>query len=263
MERRDRAPLGDAASPPEPKGSAPVATFFAGEAIAVGATVSLDEDAAHHARVRRLDVGHKLRLLDGNGIVAWGTLVRLAKAHMQVEVESAETVEPAPAVHMLVPVADRDRMLWLAEKCAELGAASWRPVIWRRSKSVSPRGEGMTFQAKVRARMIGALEQSGTAWLPAIYPEATVERAIAAAPRGAHCLLDGRGDAMPATEMIAPLCIAVGPEGGVDPDEREVLVSAGWLPVAIGRSTLRFETAGVAALAIARAALDRTPEHGG
>lgn len=253
MERRDRAPLGAAVA--EAKG--PVATFFAAGQIVPGATVSLDEDAAHHARVRRLDVGHRVRLLDGAGTLGWGTLVRLAKSQMHVEVESAETVEPPPAVHMLVPVADRDRMLWLAEKCAELGAASWRPVMWRRSKSVSPRGEGMTFQAKVRARMIGALEQSGSAWLPAIYPEATVERAIASAPRGAHCLLDGSGDSMPATEMIAPLCIAVGPEGGVDPDERELLVKAGWLPVAIGRSTLRFETAGVAALAIARAALDR------
>ena len=253
----------------EAKGVA--ATFFAASQLAPGATVSLDEDAAHHARVRRVDVGHRVRLLDGAGTVAWGTLVRLAKAQMHVEVESMESVDPPPAVHMLVPVADRDRMLWLAEKCAELGAASWRPMMWRRSKSVSPRGEGMTFQSKVRARMISALEQSGSAWLPAIYPEATVERAIAAAPRGAHCLLDGSGDSMPATEMIAPLCIAVGPEGGIDADERELLVKAGWLPVSIGRSTLRFETAGIAALAIARASLDRPqdtaptnpPEHGG
>jgi 16S rRNA (uracil1498-N3)-methyltransferase len=254
VERRDRAPLGSAV-PSDSKG--PVASFFVGGEIAVGATVALDEDAAHHARVRRLDVGHRVRLLDGNGILGWGTLVRLAKTQMHVDVESTESVEAPPAIHMLVPVADRDRMLLLAEKCAELGAASWRPVIWRRSKSVSPRGEGMTFQAKVRSRMIGALEQSGGAWLPAIYPEATVERAIAAAPRGAHCLLDASGDSMPGTEMIAPLCIAVGPEGGIDRDERELLVNAGWLPVAIGRSTLRFETAAIAALAIGRAALDR------
>jgi 16S rRNA (uracil1498-N3)-methyltransferase len=262
VDRRARSPLGDA-DLSEAKAAGPVATFFSAEPLTVGATAALDEDAAHHARVRRLDIGHRVRLLDGAGTLAWGTLVRLAKGHMHVSVESAETVEAPPEVHMLVPVADRDRMLWLAEKCAELGAASWRPVMWRRSKSVSPRGEGMTFQAKVRARMINALEQSGSAWLPAIYPEATVERAIASAPRGAHCLLDGSGDSMASTEMISPLCIAIGPEGGIDPDERELLVSAGWLPVAIGRSTLRFETAGVAALAIARAALDRTPEHDG
>ncbi|HEX8849648.1 MAG TPA: RsmE family RNA methyltransferase [Gemmatimonadaceae bacterium] len=238
----------------------PVATFFAAEPIAPGATVSLDEDAAHHARVRRLDVGHRIRLLDGAGTVGHGTLVRLAKAHMQVEVATAEEVEAPPAVHMLVPVADRERMLLLAEKCAELGAASWRPVLWRRSRSVSPRGEGMTFHAKVRARMIGALEQSGNPWLPTMYPEATVERAIASAPRGARVLLDAAGDSMVSTEMIAPLCVAVGPEGGIEPDERDLLLTAGWLPVAVGRTTLRFETAGIAALAIARAALDRSSE---
>jgi 16S rRNA (uracil1498-N3)-methyltransferase len=34
---------------------------------------------------------------------------------------------------LLAPVADRDRMLWLAEKTVELGLTSWRPVVWRRS----------------------------------------------------------------------------------------------------------------------------------
>ena len=245
VERRDRAG---------------VATFFAPETPVTGTACALDEEAAHHARVRRLDVGHRLRLLDGAGTIGFGTLVRLAKAHMLVEVDATETA-PAPSpVHMLIPVADKERMLWLAEKCAELEAASWRPVLWRRSRNVTPRGEGMTFQSKVRARMIGALEQSGGAWLPTLFPEATVERAIAAAPRGARVLLDANGDAMLTTEMMSPLSIAVGPEGGIEPDERELLVNAGWLPVAVGSSTLRFETAGVAGLAIARAALEGAPE---
>ena len=54
----------------------------------------------------------------------------------------------------------------LAEKVTELGVTSWRPVVWRRSKSVSPRGEGPTFQGKVRGRMTSALIQSGSGWLP-------------------------------------------------------------------------------------------------
>ena len=244
----------------ERRGRAGVATFFAPETPVVGAQSSLEEEAAHHARVRRVDVGHKVRLLDGAGAVALGTLVRLAKAHMLVEVDSTVTIPAPPPVHMLVPVADKYRKLWLAEKCAELGAASWRPVLWRRSRNVSPRGEGMTFHSRVRARMIAALEQSGNAWLPTLFPEATVERAIAAAPRGAHVVLDAGGDAMLTTEMIAPLSIAVGPEGGIEPDERALLVDAGWLPVNVADTTLRFETAGIAALAIARAALERAPE---
>ena len=248
VERRRRAPLGAEA------------TFFAADPPAVGATVSLDEEAAHHARVRRVDVGRRVRLLDGSGSVALGTLVRLAKAHMQVEVDEVEHREPPHPVHMLVPVADRDRMLWMAEKCAELGAASWRPVIWRRSKSVSPKGEGMTFHAKVRARMISALEQSGGAWLPTMFPEATLERAIASAPRGARCVLDASGDPILGTEIAAPYSLAIGPEGGIEPDELRMLIDAGWLPVSLGGTTLRFETAAVAGLAVVRAALDRAPE---
>ena len=248
VERRRRASLGAEA------------TFFTADPPSAGAAVSLDEEAAQHARVRRLDVGHRVRLLDGAGNVATGTLVRLAKAHMQVEVDQVEHRDPPQPVHMLVPVADRDRMLWMAEKCAELGAASWRPVIWRRSKSVSPRGEGMTFHAKVRARMISALEQSGGAWLPTMFPEATLERAIASAPRGARCVLDAAGDPILGTEIAAPYSLAVGPEGGIEPDELRTLTDAGWLPVSLGDSTLRFETAAVAGLAVARAALDRTPE---
>lgn len=245
VERRDRAGI---------------ATFFAPETPVAGTPCSLEEEAAHHARVRRIDVGHKVRLLDGAGTVATGTLVKLARAHMLVDVDTTETAPASPPVHMLIPVADKERMLWLAEKCAELGAASWRPVLWRRSRNVTPRGEGMTFHAKVRARMVAALEQSGGAWLPTLFPEATVERAIASAPRGARVLLDAAGDAMLTTEVISPLSIALGPEGGVEADERELLVNAGWLPVSVGSNTLRFETAGIAALAIARAALERAPE---
>ena len=117
------------------------------------------------------------------------------------------------------------------------------------------------FQAKVRARMIAALEQSGGAWLPALYPDATVERAIASTPPDRRLLLDPAGEPMLDTPFDGTITIAVGPEGGVEQDERDSLVEAGWTPVSLGDNVLRFETAGVAALAIARAALSRAPRH--
>jgi 16S rRNA (uracil1498-N3)-methyltransferase len=146
-------------------------------------------------------------------------------------------------------------MLWLAEKATELGVTTWRPVLWRRSRSVSPRGEGTTFQAKIRARMISAHEQSGGAWLPALYPDAPLERAIAATPVGARVVLDGAGEPILGAHLSAPLTIATGPEGGIDDDERAALVEAGFTPVALAASILRFETAAIAGLAIARASL--------
>ena len=133
-----------------------VATFFASEDLVAGGTVTLSEEAAHHIRVARVAVGECVALRDGAGRAAVGTLVKVSKASALVDViEISQVPRPAP-IHLLAPVADRDRMLWLAEKATELGLTSWRPVTWRRSKSVTPRGEGPTFQAKVRARMTSA-----------------------------------------------------------------------------------------------------------
>ena len=238
MERTDRAP---------------VATFFAADGLATGATVSLTEEAAHHIRVARVGVGECIALRDGAGKAAVGILVKVSRTSALVEIsETSEMSRPA-AIHLLAPVADRERMLWLAEKSMELGVTSWRPVVWRRSKSVSPRGEGSTFQSKVRARMISALVQSGGGWLPDIFPEATVERAIAAAPLGTRLLLAKDGEPIAGVPMRPPITIALGPEGGMEPGERDLLLGAAFLPVKLAATTLRFETAGVAAVAIAAA----------
>jgi 16S rRNA (uracil1498-N3)-methyltransferase len=250
-----------------------LATFVTTEPFASGKTVTLGEDEAHHIRVLRLELGQPVGLLDGRGMRGRGVLVRVAKRHAAVQVETTSVVEPPPSVHLVLPVADRDRMLWLAEKATELAVTSWRPVLFKRSKSVSPRGEGTTFHQKVAARMAGALGQSHGAWLPAAYPDATVERAIAATPEGPRLVLDMAGEPMGllVAEAIAnarehgagflkPITIVVGPEGGMEAPELDLFKAAGFRPVSLGRTVLRFETAAVAALAVVRSALATLPQ---
>lgn len=232
--------------------------FVTAEPFVRGATITLDEAAARHMRVLRLAAGALVGLRDGQGSIGAGQLVQLTKSHAHVEVTDVAVMHPLPAVHLLVPIADRDRMLWLAEKASELGATSWRPVLWRRSRSVTPRGEGVNFQAKVRARMEGALAQSEGAWLPQAFPEANVERAILAAPPGDRVVLDPNGPPMVgqgAPKLGTPLVIAVGPEGGLERDELADLEAAGFRRVSLGPTILRFETAALAALAVARTVL--------
>lgn len=232
--------------------------FVTGERLVAGATCVLDESAARHMRVLRLEPGAVVGVRDGQGTVAEGRLARLSKAQAHVDIDAVEHVPPLPAVHLLVPVADRDRMLWLAEKACELACSSWRPVLWQRSKSVSPRGEGMVFQGKTKSRMESALAQSEGAWLPQIYPEASPERAVLAAPEGGRIVLDASGAPLVgagAGAVSAPVTIALGPEGGFESSELEMLVAAGFRSASIGRSILRFETAGVAALGIVRTLL--------
>lgn len=242
MERRDQAGL---------------AVFVTHGALVEGATCTLGDDEARHLKVRRVDPGAVIGLRNGEGAVAEGTLVKVAKQGAQVEVTSVVHVPPPSAIHLLVPVADRDRLLWLAEKASELGCTSWRPVLWKRSRSVSPRGEGVTFQARVRARMQGAMAQSHGAWMPQLFPEATIDRAISAAPEGARLVLDADGAPLAGGTVSLgeePTTVAIGPEGGFEQDELEALHAAGFTSVSLGQTILRFETAAIVALGVLRSA---------
>ena len=236
---------------------APVSTFHAPGAW--GPVVELDEAAAHHAVVKRLAVGDPVRLTGGDGRRATATIATLSKRRLSVALDGAATEQLAapPRVELWAPVGDRDRMLWLAEKATELGVSVWRPIVYTRSRSVTPRGEGEAFREKVRARMIAALEQSGGAWLPEQRAETTLESALRSADSAPGILLDSVGSpfTVHGSPISPPLSLALGPEGGLDQGERERFLQAGWRTASLGPNVLRFETAGIAALAIARSLL--------
>ncbi len=235
---------------------APAVTFFAPDAFVPGSAITLGDEAAQHARVLRIGPGEAVGLRDGAGAAARGVISRTAKRSLTIDVTEVWDVAAFPAVHVLAPVADRDRMLMLAEKCTELAATSWRPVIWRRSRSVGPAGDGPAFQSRLKSRMISALTQSGGAWLPEIHPSAPVTRAIAAAPSGTRLLLDAHANQpLISASLVLPVALAVGPEGGFDDREKQEMVASGFTPVSIAGPTLRFETAAIAGLAIVRAML--------
>lgn len=248
----------------ERTGSAALATFFMTEAVLEPrAQVALGESVVRHLRARRLGMGTTVALVDGAGRRGTATIVREAKDSVTVEISGVQEIPPLPEVHLMIPVADRDRMLWLAEKVAELGVTSWRPVLWRRSRSVAPKGEGPVFSAKVRGRMIAALEQSGQAHLPQIYPDAPLSRAITAVPAGGtRLVLDPAGPPVFGVTVRAPITLALGPEGGLEDAEKAELNTAGFIAVSLGPGMLRFETAGAAGVAIARALLHQQDGHG-
>jgi 16S rRNA (uracil1498-N3)-methyltransferase len=236
---------------------APVSTFYAPGAW--GPVVELDKGAAHHASVKRLALGDPVRLTSGDGRRVRAVITELAKRRLVVSIagEDIEDIPALPYVELWAPVGDRDRMLWLAEKATELGLSGWRPVIYRRSRSVSPRGEGDSFREKVRARMVAALEQSGSAWLPELLPETTLERALSDVPAETGLLLDAAGNSLDRilsrfTSHDSRLTLSLGPEGGLDPEERDEFLAVGWRRASLGPNVLRFETAAVAALSIVR-----------
>jgi 16S rRNA (uracil1498-N3)-methyltransferase len=231
-----------------------VASFLSSGPFDVNATLTLDEAAAHHARVKRLEVGDRVRITNGAGVVGVGSISSLTKREVDVTVERVESIPRLRPIHLRVPIGDRERMLWLAEKATELGIATWQAVRFRRSASVSPRGEGEAFAAKVIARMVSALEQSGGAWLPQVLPETDLTK-LGSRDGEVRILLDAAGS--PLASVLAERkegdpVLLFGPEGGLERAELEELTAAGWRLATVGQTTLRFETAGLAAVAVCR-----------
>jgi 16S rRNA (uracil1498-N3)-methyltransferase len=236
-----------------------VATFYADSELVSGARLELDEAAAHHVRVRRLREGEELGLTNGRGALASGRIERITKNMVAVWVGEVTVVARPPLVTLFLPVADRERMLWLAEKCAELALSVWQPVMFRRSASVAPRGEGQAFEKKVRARMITALEQSRGAWLPELLTPMPLAEALVRSAESApnRFLLEQGGAPLVRARPKGAADVMVGPEGGIERDERALIVDEhGWVPCSLGETTLRFETAGVLAVGLLRALLD-------
>lgn len=216
--------------------------------------IELDGGPAQHARVRRVEAGDPIRLVDGAGTVGRGSVESLTKHGMALRVQQVDQ-HPRPAtLELVLPVADRDRMLLAAEKCVELQVTAWRPAYFARSRSVSPRGEGDKFHEKVRARMQSALEQSGGAWLPSMHPEAELHDVLGAVTVDERVLLDSSGTPLPLVDWQRAMAILIGPEGGLEDQEIEAARRAGWRSTTLGASTLRFETAIIAAAAVVRAA---------
>jgi 16S rRNA (uracil1498-N3)-methyltransferase len=234
----------------------PVVATFVVPTLAGRASITLPEGAAHHARVKRLRATDVVRLTDGAGRLALATLTDVRKSGVSADVDDCALVAPLPALHLFVPVADRDRMLTLAEKCVELGVTAWHPVRFARSRSVTPRGEGSAFDAKLHRRMEAALEQSAGAWRPEIHSPVEVPEA-AAFVATTKLVFDATGVGVLALPVTAPVAALIGPEGGLEAPELELFREAGWQRARLAGNVLRFESAGIAAAAVLRAMLAR------
>jgi 16S rRNA (uracil1498-N3)-methyltransferase len=239
--------------------AAPVAIAFARGPFLAGGVVILDEEEAHHLRVRRVADGASVRLIDGRGGVASARLA-LEGAVVAARVIAATVVPAPPATDLLVGAGDRDRFLGLVEKATELGATRILPLATERSQQVTTRFQSAHVEKATR-RAREALKQCGAAWIPAVLSPVALGEAVRA-PGAAPLKLvaEVEGGAMPPLREGDPVTWAIGPEGGFTSQELALLRAAGFKGVTLGRATLRFDTAAIAALALTAAARMRGSE---
>jgi len=237
----------------------PAATAFARGPFLAGGVVILEEEEAHHLRVRRLGEGAAIRLVDGKGGVATARLA-VERQVIAARVVATTVVAVPPRTELLVGAGDRERFLMLVEKATELGATRIVPVVTERSVAVATRFQSAHVE-KASRRAREALKQSGGAWAPVVVaPMALSEALRSAAPGAIRLVAHPEGGTAPQIREGDAVHWAVGPEGGFGDAELAAIRAAGWMPVALGRATLRFDTAALACLAITAAARVRGGE---
>jgi 16S rRNA (uracil1498-N3)-methyltransferase len=226
---------------------------------AAGQRVSLDDNEVHHLRVRRAQDREIVELLDGTGLRGTGRLVQTGKL-WAVEIQSTQH-EPRPAdLTLAVAAGDRDRFSWMVEKAVELGVTRILPLETARSSGVAT-GIRDSHLRRLRRQALEATKQCGVAWAVQVEEQLSLDDLRGRSLIGPGWLADRSGAPPPTRLGRDAMTVVIGPEGGLTDAERAGLVAAGYLPIVLSPHTLRFETAALAAAALATTARMRE-SHG-
>ena len=207
-----------------------------------------EEEAGHCIRVLRLTEGDEILLTDGKGMFYKAAISRAHPKHCEVDIlESWQ--QPALwnfQLHIAVaPTKNMDRMEWFAEKATEIGIDAITCLNCRFSerKEVKP--------ARLEKILVSAMKQSQKATLPALTGMMDFRTFVTQPFDGrkfiAHC---EEGDKKLLKQLYQPgenALVLIGPEGDFSPEEIELALKNGFLPISLGESRLRTETAALVA----------------
>lgn len=231
-------------------------------ALQAGQTLSLPEEAANHlVRVMRLREGDTCVLFNGDGHDYSATLVAVGKRDAQVRIDQAIplTNESALRIVLLQGVARGEKMDLILQKATELGVAAVIPVNAERTEVKLDAARAEKRVAHWHSVVQSACGQSGRAVIPAVAAPLALASALGNLPVDSLRLtLDPEGSHRLSTLQAAPaggIVIAIGPEGGWSPRDRDQLSGAGFQGLQLGPRILRTETAGLAAIAALQARL--------
>jgi 16S rRNA (uracil1498-N3)-methyltransferase len=215
-------------------------------------TISLDEDTSKHVvQVLRKKTGDQLNLTDGKGNLLTCSITDDHKKHCLVKVEEIKNKEQgARKVSIGISLLkNTSRFEWFLEKATEIGISEIIPLICERTEKEKFRYE------RLQGICISAMLQSQQVWLPVlhepVYFKNAVEHSIAVQKFIAHC---DEGTKTQLTNhpinQLTKTLILIGPEGDFIKNEIELALQHHFIPVSLGETRLRTETAGVVAAAL-------------
>ena len=224
-----------------------------------GSICRLDQDESGHCvKVLRHRSGDEISVIDG-----CGTLYRC-----RITVDSPKGVEAMVLsseegwgghpyrLHLAVcPTKNNDRYEWFAEKACEIGFDELSPVIGEHSE------RRVLKTARVEKVLISAAKQSLKAVVPVVNEPVSVKEFIDAQDGDtlrliAYCFEDEKVPRKSIKEVLdefdgTEIIVMIGPEGDFSKAEAEMALAAGFIPVHLGASRLRTETAALTAASAA------------
>ncbi|MBX9592693.1 MAG: 16S rRNA (uracil(1498)-N(3))-methyltransferase [Hyphomonadaceae bacterium] len=223
-----------------------------------GATVACTPQQANYLRnVLRLKPGDPILVFNGRDGEWRAQIADAGKRATSLSIgEQVRTQQGGPDIDHLFAPLKRARLDYMVEKATEMGVARLRPVLTRRTTPERVNTERMLAHA------IEAAEQCGILRIPQVQAPERLEPMIAGwDPARALVFCDEDSEeACPFTALArikpGPLAVLIGPEGGFDPAERELLSTQPFVTrISLGPRILRADTAAVAALALVNAVL--------
>lgn len=216
--------------------------------IAVHELVVEGDRYRHLFRARRMAVGDRVRLVDGEGRARWGEVLRVERRHGVVRLgDPAALHEPARGVELVVAPPKPQRAAWLMEKTTELGVAAVRFLGSERA----PRRYGDGTLSRLRRVAIAALEQCQGSRLPEITGvHDWSELSSLIAGRESRYVLRPGHRSLASLDCSRRATVLVGPEGGWTSSELDEMQALDLPSFSLGPRILRVETAAVAAAAI-------------
>ena len=220
-----------------------------GTADEIGKTYSLDEEeSCHCVRVLRYTRGDEILLTNGQGMTYTAVITNPHPKHCEFEVRTAEkqSKHHSNYIHIAIaPTKNVERIEWFVEKCTEIGVDEITPLLCRFSERKQLRID------RLQKIILSAAKQSLTPYLPKLNEMTDCTEFIRRAEEEtrfiAHCYKEDKRDLRNEIKPGKSVVVMIGPEGDFSEQEIAEALQHNFVPVSLGDSRLRTETAGIVA----------------
>jgi len=199
------------------------------------------EESKHLIRVLRNTAGDTIQITNGKGCLFTGELMNSDEKKCQIRIIKTEMIEKHWPYYLHIAIAPtkmNDRMEWFVEKATEIGVDEITPLICDRSER----------KDRMEKVAISAMKQSLKYTLPQINEAVTFGNFVKNNTDGirliAHCE-ERNKTTLNQLEKKEKYTVLIGPEGDFSTSEINLALQHQFIPLSLGMSRLRTETAGV------------------